>query len=265
MLCRLLIDPPAPGSWNMALDEALLESAAKGGECSLRFYRWSQPTLSLGYFQPYDDRRRHESSRDCPVVRRPSGGGAILHDREITYSLAVPPGNRFAAKHLTLYEAVHNALIKTLVGFAIDAQLFRGQGQENDRSQKEPFLCFQRRCPGDVLLANVKIAGSAQRRLRGAVLQHGSVLLARSVAAPELPGIAEVAAVDLSFDILTRAWITELAPALSLDIRPGTINDSEQRLADCRAREKYGSSLWTENRKGKILANTAFSPAAPPY
>ena len=90
MFCRLFIDPPAPGSWNMALDETLLESAADGGESSLRFYGWSQPTLSLGYFQPYDDRCQHAASRNCPAVRRASGGGAILHDREITYSFALP-------------------------------------------------------------------------------------------------------------------------------------------------------------------------------
>ena len=198
MLCRLFIDPPAPGSWNMALDETLLESAADRGESSLRFYRWSRPTLSLGYFQPYDDRLRHEPSRNCSAVRRPSGGGAILHDREITYSLAVPPGNRLAAKHLTLYETVHAALIRALAGFAVDAQL--SPGRPGNSGEKEPFLCFQRRCAGDVLLSDVKIAGSAQRRRRGAVLQHGSVLLARSAAAPELPGIAELKALDQSFD-----------------------------------------------------------------
>ena len=71
---RLLIDPPAAGPWNMAVDEALLETADRG-QCTLRFYQWQQPTLSLGYFQPYEDRWRHEASGSCIAVRRPAAAG----------------------------------------------------------------------------------------------------------------------------------------------------------------------------------------------
>ena len=94
--CRLLIDPPGAGAWNMAVDEVLLEWSAEQGGCCWRLYRWQEPTLSLGYFQPYDERRRHPASRDCPAVRRLSGGGAILHDAELTYSLVVPSGHPLA-------------------------------------------------------------------------------------------------------------------------------------------------------------------------
>ena len=72
---RLLIDPPAAGAWNMAVDEALLESAAIAGVATLRFYQWSEPTLSLGYFQAAADREQHAASRDCPLVRRPAAAG----------------------------------------------------------------------------------------------------------------------------------------------------------------------------------------------
>ena len=77
--CRLIVDPPASGAWNMAVDEALLESVADGGPATLRFYQWSEPTLSLGYFQPYADREQHEASRELTVVRRSTGGGALIH------------------------------------------------------------------------------------------------------------------------------------------------------------------------------------------
>src|SRR5688500_9559950 len=87
---RVITDPPASGAWNMAVDEALLESAATGSVATLRFYEWHEPTLSLGYFQPAADREQHAASRACPLVRRASGGGAIVHDRELTYSLAWP-------------------------------------------------------------------------------------------------------------------------------------------------------------------------------
>jgi lipoate-protein ligase A len=251
MVCRLFIDPPASGAWNMAVDEALLESAADGGNFSLRFYRWLEPTLSLGYFQQYNDRLQHSASLNCPAVRRATGGGAILHDREITYSVAVPPGHRLAIKHLALYETIHAVLIDILAGCGIHARLCLGEGPERDRSQ--PFLCFQRRSPGDVLLSDVKIAGSAQRRCRGAVLQHGSVLLSRSTTAPELPGLAEVAEISLSFDQLVQAWSSKLAKTLSIQFQPGILTDSEQHRAIILEREKYDSTEWTQHRRRGIF------------
>ncbi len=91
--CRLLIDPPGAGAWNMAVDEMLLEWSAAQGGCCLRLYGWREATLSLGYFQEYADRAGHGPSRNCPVVRRLTGGGAIVHDAELTYSLVVPGGH----------------------------------------------------------------------------------------------------------------------------------------------------------------------------
>src|SRR4051812_36941289 len=88
--CRVLFDPPAEGAWNMAVDEALGEAAAETKIATLRFYGWSRPTLSLGYFQKHDERVAHVGSAGCELVRRASGGGAIVHDRELTYSLALP-------------------------------------------------------------------------------------------------------------------------------------------------------------------------------
>jgi lipoyl(octanoyl) transferase len=298
MFCRLFIDPPASPSWNMALDETLLESAADGSGFSLRFYRWQQPTLSLGYFQQYDDRWQHATSRNCPVVRRATGGGAILHDHEITYCITVPPGHRLALKHLSLYQSVHSVLIEALAVYGINASLclgearqkeigdcryFRGHGHkpivdrvamvgENEtvpfaapkKGSKEPFLCFQRRSPGDVLLAEVKIAGSAQRRHRGAVLQHGSLLLSRSPAAPELPGIEEVAEIDLSFNQFVQTWLSILAKALSLDLQQGKLSESEQRRVEVLAWEKYDSTTWTQKQGGKMHAERTASRLSPP-
>jgi lipoate-protein ligase A len=272
MYCRLLIDPPASGAWNMAVDESLLESAATNDTLTLRFYRWLEPTLSLGYFQPYNDRRQHSASRNCPVVRRQTGGGAILHDREITYSFVAPPGHRLALKHIALYKTIHAALIDVLAEYGIPASLCRVQGRESGQDGDCPdfrvnengtvpfstksvaarrdaeFLCFLRRSPGDVLLSDVKIAGSAQRRFKGAVLQHGSLLLARSQAAPELPGIAEMAATSPSFDQLTQAWTTNLARAIPLEMQPGVLSDKEQLRAAELAQEKYKSNGWNQKR-----------------
>lgn len=243
--CRLLIDPPADGAWNMAVDEALWRGSAQGGGCCWRFYAWSRPTLSLGYFQSYDDRGTHRASRDCPAVRRPSGGGAIVHDNELTYSLVLPTTHPLAARRSPLYEAVHAALIDALGEIGVVATLCRRRVEPPAR---QALLCFQRRTPGDVLLGDAKIAGSAQRRSRAAVLQHGSVLLARSCAAPELAGIEDLAPVCLAPAQLISAWLPRLSRRLGLVFQPDALDRAELRQAEMLVQTKYGSPRWTRGR-----------------
>jgi lipoate-protein ligase A len=250
----LLLDPPADGAWNMAVDETLLEAAATEGCCTLRFYQWAEPTLSLGYFQAYADRDGHEASRGSAVVRRASGGGAILHDFDVTYSLAVPEGHPLAANRLRTYRVVHDALIEVLAGMGVEASLFaRGTpgldcGGITPAARREPFLCFQRRAPGDVLVKAEKIAGSAQRRCRGAVLQHGSVLLARSPAAPELDGLKELTAQTILVEEFIEAWSEKLSAALAVQWQRGSLCEAHRRRAAELAKEKYRSPAWTNAR-----------------
>lgn len=184
---------------NMAVDEALLETARQLDTPILRFYTWNEPTVSLGYFQHYEERNSHPASLACPAVRRLTGGGAIVHDRELTYCFAVPPGHELARKHrLRLYETIHRAVIGVLSDEGIDAFL---ASEVESLTEKQPdkrlFLCFQRIAPGDVVAWSdetgwTKLLGSAQYRDKhGAVLQHGSLLWERSGAAPELPGLKD--------------------------------------------------------------------------
>jgi lipoate-protein ligase A len=242
----LLLDPPAAGAWNMAVDEALLEDAAAEGRCWLRFYRWQEPTLSLGYFQSYSDRRQHPASSHCPVVRRSSGGGAILHDAEVTYSLAVPEGHPLAANRLRTYRVVHEALVRTLARRGIGARILG----EADRPQggKSPFLCFQRRSRGDVLVGGDKIAGSAQKRCRGAVLQHGSVLLARSPRAPELLGLEELANQTINAEEFIRELLVSFEVVLAIHWARGEMSPSQRCRAATIAEGKYSAARWTKNR-----------------
>lgn len=244
--CRLLVDGPAPGDWQMAVDEALLESAATTGACTLRFYGWSEPTLSLGYFQDHAERASHPASRACPMVRRQTGGGAILHDRELTYSLTMPVASSLGGDVQWLYAAVHDALLSVLTTLGVPAQQCVSLRQESATVQ--PFLCFQRRSQGDVLSGDFKICGSAQRRRRGAILQHGSVLLAASTAAPELPGIAELTGKDLSGPALVEDWARELAEGLRLALSEGELEPGERRAAESLIQQKYGCRAWTERR-----------------
>lgn len=244
---RLLIDPPLEGAWNMSLDEALLHSVARGeSPDTLRFYQWSAPTLSLGYFQGADERQGHEASRECALVRRSSGGGAIMHDRELTYCLVLNTASRFAARDL--YDGVHQALIEVLAGIGVEAELFVPDPSA-PRSKAEPFLCFQRRAPGDVICKGMKICGSAQRRQGSAVLQHGSLLLEKSPFAPELPGVSELGQKPISLDALRAAWSETIARQLA---RPLTSPESWQDSEITAAREwrntRFGGEEWTYRR-----------------
>ena len=242
---RLIDDPPQSGDWNMAVDEALLHSAA-AGITTLRFYEWSAPTLSLGYFQAYHQRQEHAASEHCSCVRRSSGGGAILHDRELTYSFSTPLAGRKASHWESVYRLFHDSLIGALAEWGIAAEIF--QAANADAKCTPPFLCFQRRAAGDVLLGGGKICGSAQRRHRGALLQHGSVLLASSPFAPELPGIAELSGKQPATRELAAAWCTALgaSPAFEATFQRQPFNDRE--LAEQYRRQRFTNPYWLARR-----------------
>ncbi len=230
----------------MAVDEALLLSTADGGLPVMRFYEWEQATLSLGYFQALADRRTHAASTGAPLVRRQTGGGAIVHDRELTYSLVIPPAHPLAADTQSLYDRWHGSLLDVLRELGADARLCpAGSGLAK---ADEPFLCFERRAVGDVLLGDAKITGSAQRRTHGAVLQHGSILLQQSPAAPQLPGIAELSGVILTAEMLIARWTERLQAVLGIEFHASELTAAEHALAESIAREKYGSHTWTARR-----------------
>lgn len=244
--CRLIEDSAAAGNWQMALDEVLLESAAQRPAASLRFYGWSEPTLSLGYFQRFRDSQGHVASRGCQVVRRQTGGGALLHDRELTYCLAVPLAHPLAADATRLYLAVHKALRSALASFDIATTL--RTAQQETSAAGEPFLCFQRRTRGDVLLGGNKVCGSAQRRRRGAILQHGSLLLATSPRAPELAGILELCGKSPEQQLLVESWATAIGERLGLAPIAGRLTESELDKVRALALEKYGAAGWNKRR-----------------
>lgn len=250
--CRVLIDPePMPGSWNMAVDETLLESAIERQTCTLRLYRWSEATLSLGYFQPEDAARRDPRLASLPAVRRLSGGGAILHHHEITYSCTIPPNHPLAADPLQLYDRVHEQIVGILKDCGIPAVL-RGQAI---RSPDEPFLCFGRGDPRDIVLDGHKILGSAQRRRRGAVLQHGSLLLSRSPYAPEFPGIAELAPHAILPDRLTAELAARVVHLLAPSQAPSILSPAERDRVRSLQLDRY-STLSRGARAADAALNT---------
>jgi lipoate-protein ligase A len=187
--CRLLLDAePRSGDWNMAVDAALLETAIRDSIATFRWYRWSEPTLSLGYFQNEEELAHDSRWSTLPKVRRLTGGGAILHHHEWTYSFAVPAQQPLFRHPEELYDLVHQAIIDLLNRLGGSAGL-RG---ETARQPPEPWLCFSRRDAHDVVWRGHKILGSAQRRRKGAVLQHGSLLERASSLTPEHLGVMDL-------------------------------------------------------------------------
>jgi lipoate-protein ligase A len=253
-LARLYVDPPLDGAWNMAVDEALLHQTADEGVASLRFYQWREPTLSLGYFQRFADRDLHPPSCHAAAVRRLSGGGALVHDRELTYALCLPARHPLARQSIALYETVHAALISALAEFGIGAVMHGSIGSPGNAPVDEAFLCFARRTVVDVVLptpagtAPAKITGSAQRRRRGAILQHGGVLLDASPYAPELSGIRQLRGKALTADELLWSWLPRLAKSLDWRLERCDASALARSPAFAAIATRYSSENWLYRR-----------------
>jgi lipoyl(octanoyl) transferase len=243
MALRLLDYSVADGPRQMAADEALLESAA-AGVASLRFYAWADATLSLGYFQP--EQRRHEDERlaRLPWVRRPSGGGAIIHHLEITYALALPAGRPWQDGRSWLLR-MHEVIAAALSQFGVASHPYAP-------SPGEPaftgFLCFQHFTAGDLMMDGYKVVGSAQRRLRKAIVQHGSILLAASPHAPMLPGIRELSGKDLSVAEVVSVLSSTFRRETDWPLSAESLTDAERERIRVLARDKYGHPSWNAKR-----------------
>jgi lipoate-protein ligase A len=227
----------------MAADEVVLESAV-AGRASLRFYGWSPATLSLGYFQ--SERSRHATERlgALPFVRRPSGGATLVHDRELTYALALPPGPPWQSGEPWLCR-MHHIIAAALDRLGVTVQVCPDNAESEAHTGP---LCFRQLTPGDVLLRGTKVVGSAQRRQRQALLQHGAILLAQSLHTPELPGIRELTGRELAVDEVCEAVRREFAGQTGWPLVAGDWTDAERRRIDELASGKYTADSWNRKR-----------------
>ena len=172
---KLVVDGPTSGQENMARDELLLDLCGKSGIPMLRFYQWERPTLSLGYFQ------KLEEVSDLPLpnaevdlCRRPTGGGAILHHLELTFSLCLPDKHPLVQGRVEgSYLKICQPLLELCKELGLEAD-WRGDPGEQ---AKKAANCFAGRACPDMVVEGLKIFGAAQRRRGGAVLTHGSLLL----------------------------------------------------------------------------------------
>ncbi|MFI5206383.1 MAG: biotin/lipoate A/B protein ligase family protein [Gemmatimonadales bacterium] len=250
----LLHDGPAAGAWNMALDEALLE-AANAGQCTLRLYAWDPPAISFGRNEPalrrYD--RAAIRARGLDAVRRPTGGRAVWHHRELTYSVAAP-ADTFGTLQGTYHE-IHAMLAVALETLGAHVALAGARSM----TPVGAGACFASPAGGEVVTeTGLKLVGSAQVRSGAAFLQHGSLLLAAEqdvVAGVTLGEAAAPAAVGLGTLIGRGATWAAVAAAVSLAAarrwkspeRPDTLPQSVRDRAEL-LRPRYEDDAWTWRR-----------------
>ena len=176
---RLLRTPPAKGAWNMAIDEAILEFAGRGEvPPTLRLYAWSPACLSLGYAQPISDVNLGGlQNQGWDIVRRPTGGRAILHTDELTYSICGRKSEpQLAGSVLESYQRLSLFLLEALHLLGIDANASKEITQLDSEDKGNP-VCFEVPSNYEITVNGKKLIGSAQARRNSGVLQHGSLPL----------------------------------------------------------------------------------------
>ncbi len=226
----------------MGRDEALLMRVGRrDSPPTLRLYQWNPPTISLGYFQRYAD---YESlappAGNLAVVRRQTGGGAILHDQELTYALALPIDHPILSDGPS---AVYDTMHKTIMACLNDVGITSNQCGASDDSgaAKGPFFCFERRHCHDVLVSGEKLVGSAQRRTKEAVLQHGSIILGHQF---QQQSTARVDSPCAPIIKALRASIPDkLSRAIGITISPDTWSQEELTEAESHT-NKHASDAW---------------------
>jgi lipoyl(octanoyl) transferase len=279
---RTLTSAPASGADNMALDHALVRRAAATGEAVLRVYGWSRPCLSLGRHQRargiYDPEAIRSARVD--IVRRPTGGGAVLHHREVTYSVTIPLAVVGAAgqhRVRSVYEAINRLLLDALLALGAPVSLapprFPTSFAHSPGPQSAPTRidgrpapiegspCFDEPAQGEIVAQGRKLAGSAQWREGAAVLQHGSILLANDqhVLARLAPGLRPAPVAALADILKPEPHSVEVQRALSGALeralsRVGAPPSSALELGESTAdaahalRSHYADEAWTWRR-----------------
>jgi len=252
MTFRLLETGVQPGAFNMGLDEAVLNAVAEGRQPpTLRLYGWNPPAVTLGYFQGLEDEVDREacSRMGVDIVRRVTGGGAVFHDAELTYSIILPESHPLARPGiLDSYRVLCAGVVEGLARFGLAAEF-------------API--------NDVLVQGQKVSGNAQTRKRGCILQHGTILLDvdvdRMFALLKVP--SEKMKGKLIEDVKQRvtslrhklgrsvglseaaaAFAAGFSKALGVELESALPSPEELEEGGRIGREKYGTEAWTGKR-----------------
>lgn len=265
--------------YNMAVDEAILTAHSEGlVPPTVRFYGWNPPTLSVGFFQKAASEVNFGALEQEGVgfVRRATGGRAVLHDKELTYSMIVSESYPGIPRSVTeAYRVLSQGLLLGFRKLGLSAEMVQLENEE----EKEKYAsmgsaaCFDSPSWYELVVEERKVAGSAQTRQKGVVLQHGSILLdldadqlfrllrfsservmermkqqflKKAVAINEVRGQAGLPRVELSE--VEQAFMTGIEEGLEIRLVPSELTDQEQELAGRLMVEKYGNSVWNLRR-----------------
>ena len=228
---------PRSAAVNMAIDEALLETAKVP---SIRFYRWNSPALSFGYFGKFADVANYAPRRD--LVRRWTGGGIVFHGDDLTYSIVIPANDpAFSESSMLIYEKIHCALRSALLANGERAELAPVAGVVDAGAAiiDRGYSCFANPVRADVMVNGRKVAGAAQRRTRGGLLHQGSIQLAT--------GWVRVAATTGDVDLgngLAERFAKELSEVRNEKSLSKSLVDRAEKIAE----QKYNTQNWLQGR-----------------
>ncbi len=244
----------------MAVDEALLTNYQQGNaQPTVRVYRWQPACVSLGYFQRWSD-VNHAARQACgvEVVRRLTGGRAILHGDELTYSVVVSEEQLGTRGVLATFRHLSEGVVAGLARLGITAEL---KALAEPRPREAEANCFAAVARCDLVCDGRKLVGSAQLRRIGTVLQHGSLPLSfdHAAATELLPGASDLRTriIDLReaagnpslwTDCVAQALQAGFAAALRIEFIEGELSATEWALAESLAKTKYATSEWTQRR-----------------
>ncbi len=265
---RLIEHPPSEGAWNMAVDEAILESVYRGESLpTLRLYAWEPACLSLGHAQPYSEVNIQALAKNgWGVVRRPTGGRAILHVDELTYAVIAPENEpRVKGGVLESYLRLSEALLESLKILGLSPQ-----AEENNQAGKKGKpnpVCFEVPSNYEITVDGKKLIGSAQARRKEGILQHGALPLfgdlsriisalqfssenEKSQANSRLLAHATTVEKELGYPITLQdanhAFKQAFREVLNLDFIPSDLTAQEKIRAEALQRTKYAHPSWTE-------------------
>lgn len=268
MIWRLIHTPPSTGAWNMAVDEAILAHIYRGeAKPTLRLYAWNPPCLSLGHAQPFKDVDMERlKSHGWDVVRRLTGGRAILHTDEITYSVTGSTDEEILSGGvMESYNRLSKALLYAVQSLSLPVQV--EEANHKTASQNLNPVCFEVPSSYEITVDGKKLIGSAQARKKEGVLQHGSLPLtgdltricdalffenestrqeAKDRLLSRATTVESVLGMNVSWDAAANALKQGFEKELGIEFEIGELSQSELRRAEDLVKEKYGDKVWIE-------------------
>ncbi|PPA71389.1 lipoate--protein ligase family protein [Jeotgalibacillus proteolyticus] len=272
---RFIDSGNASPAYNMALDEALLDWHSEGKiPPTIRFYGWDPATLSIGYFQKVEKEINMEKVKELGLgfVRRPTGGRGVLHDQELTYSVIVTENHpKMPASVTEAYRVISEGILNGFQLLGMDAYFAvpKTEEERNDLKNPRSSVCFDAPSWYELVVEGKKIAGSAQTRQKGVILQHGSILLdideeklfslfhypservkdrMKNAFKQKAVAINKMAARPITLDQAKKAFLKGFEEGLEIKLVPYKLTAEEQAYVEEIMDNRYSNDEWNFKR-----------------